>query len=214
MLIGVFDSGIGGEAIARKLRELIPGADVISVNDHEHVPYGTKSLNEIIGLTDAAIQPLLDQNCDVIIIACNTATTIAISYLRQTYPNKKFVGIEPMIKPAANLTHIGVIAVFATPQTLKSARYSELKNTWAKNITIIEPDCSTWASRIEKHASDEIDVRGAVESIIQQGADVVVLGCTHYHWIKQRFLDAIGDRAVIVLEPTDAIAHRVQEIMY
>lgn len=128
MLIGVFDSGIGGLSIATRLRELLPGADVQSVDDRAHMPYGTKTDQEIMSLTLAAIQPLLTLNCDSIVIACNTATTVAIKHLRDMYPDTRFIGIEPMVKPAAQLTNTGVIAVCATPGTLQSKRYNELKS--------------------------------------------------------------------------------------
>jgi glutamate racemase len=195
------------------LEELIPEAKVISVNDHKNVPYGTKSPSEIIRLTDAAIQPLLYQHCDAIVIACNTATTVAISHLRSTYPLFKFIGIEPMVKPAALQTKTGVIAVLATPQTLKSERYENLKNTWASKVQVIEPDCHDWAELIEQDKSNEIDVVSVVDALLKQNVDVIVLGCTHYHWLKQRFIDAIGSNPMAVLEPSDAIANRIKDIV-
>jgi glutamate racemase len=213
MLIGVFDSGIGGTAVAQKLIELIPEATVIAVNDHDNVPYGTKSPSEIIRLTDSAIQPLIHQHCDAIVIACNTATTVAISHLRSTYPLFKFIGIEPMVKPAALLTKTGVIAVLATPQTLKSDKYKKLKSTWAPTIQVIEPDCHNWAELIEQDKANEIDVARVVDSLRKQNVDVIVLGCTHYHWLKQRFIDALGTNSIVVLEPSDAIANRIKDIV-
>src|SRR5690606_15571961 len=101
MKLGVFDSGIGGETIAASLRIAFPKAEIEVVNDRKNVPYGSKSTEQIIILTDAAIQPLLTLSCDVIILACNSASAAAIETLRATYPEQKFIGLEPMIKPAA-----------------------------------------------------------------------------------------------------------------
>ncbi|MDB5176789.1 MAG: putative Glutamate racemase [Candidatus Saccharibacteria bacterium] len=211
--IGVFDSGIGGQAIANRLEELFPDIEVISVNDHNNVPYGSRNREEIIGLTKHAIQPLIEARCDAIVIACNTATTNAITDLRATYPDIHFVGIEPMIKPAAKLTATGVIAVLATPSTLTSSRYSELKHEWAESVRVLEPDCHDWASKIESDQSDTIDIKTIIDEILQQNGDVIVLGCTHYHWIKDRIQSLAGSN-VRVLEPSDAIALRLDQLLH
>lgn len=212
MRIGIFDSGIGGQAIAATLYNLIPSAEIISINDHNNMPYGNLRPNEIIKLTKNAIQPLINANCDAIIIACNTATTVAISPLRLTYPNINFIGIEPMVKPATMMSKTKSIAVCATLGTLNSDRYKYLKKTWAKDIEIIEPNCNDWARLIENNQSDEINIASIVKSLIQHNVDVIVLGCTHYHWIKQRIVDASGPN-VTVLEPSDAIAARIKSII-
>lgn len=210
--IGVFDSGIGGKAVAERLQFLFPTAEILFVNDHRHVPYGTKSPDDIRVLTDAAIQPLLAAQCDAIVIACNTATTNAIEYLRATYPDTHFVGLEPMVKPAAKLTQSHVIAVLATPMTLASDKYHALKQQWAADTTIIEPDCRDWATRIEEGNGDKIDVETTVASLLEQHVDVIVLGCTHYHWLKDRIQAAAGPD-VTVLEPSDAIGARLDSLL-
>lgn len=212
MRIGVFDSGIGGELVAATLRKLISYAEVITVSDHEHVPYGSRNPSEIIRLTKNAIKPLLDIDCNAIVIACNTATTVAISSLRKSYPNINFIGIEPMIKPAAKITTSNCIAVCATPGTLKSKKYQELKNTWAKNIKVIEPDCSKWAELIENGESSKININSVVESLLLEKVDVIVLGCTHFHWLKKRVVKVAGP-LVTVLEPSDAIASRTKSLI-
>ncbi len=106
MKIGVFDSGVGGEAIASALQNSFVDAEIIVVNDTKNIPYGDKAPAKIIALTDTAIQPLLNSNCDVIVIACNSATLAAIDVLRSTYPAQLFIGIEPMVKSAAQLTKL------------------------------------------------------------------------------------------------------------
>lgn len=212
MRIGIFDSGVGGKAVATKLAELLPDAEIISVDDHQHVPYGDRTSDDIIQLTKTAIQPLLDAVCDAIIITCNTATTVAITALRASYPSVNFIGIEPMVKPAAKATKSKVIAVLATPRTLQSDRYNELKQTWAKGVTVLEPDCTNWAKLIEDGDSRLIHVEATVASLLKQHVDVIILGCTHYHLIKERVIDAADDN-VTVLEPTDAIANRIKNLL-
>lgn len=212
MKLGVFDSGIGGEAVATALQKTFPEAEIITVNDHDNVPYGEKSKGAVIVLTEAAIQPLLRAQCDVIILACNTATALAIEQLRRDYPHQKFIGIEPMIKTAATMTKTGTIAVCATWATLGSERYAELIERFGKHLTILEPDCSQWAYWIEHNQLNHNHVKEIIEKVCSQGADVIVLGCTHYHWIKEDVIALAAGRA-IVLEPSEAIGRRIKQLL-
>lgn len=212
MKLGVFDSGIGGEAVAAALQETFPEAIISTVNDRAHVPYGDKAPEEVIRLTDVAIQPLIAARCDVIILACNTATALAIEWLRAHYPMQKFIGIEPMVKTAAALTKTGTVAVCATPATLNSARYAGLVQTFGSELAIIEPDCSQWALWIENNQLNRAHVEQIIDGACDQGADVIVLGCTHYHWIKDLITTLAAGRAVVI-EPSEAIGRRVQELL-
>lgn len=209
MKIGVFDSGLGGKYVADRLAEIFPQDDIRYVNDVNNLPYGDKTPEQLQQLTEAAIRPLLDANCDAIVIACNSATMNAIHYLRQTYPSFFFIGIEPMLKPAAQYSKTKTIAVCATPATLSSSSYANLKQKYVADYTVIEPDCATWAQIIENKKADTIDVDSLVASLVQQNCDVIVLGCTHYHYLKDRFQAAAPH--VTILEPTDAIARRIKD---
>jgi glutamate racemase len=210
--IGVFDSGIGGKSVAEKLERLFPDAEILFVNDSKHVPYGSHRPSQIAKLTEEAIQPLIEAKCDAIVIACNTATTNAIGELRKNHPDMHFVGIEPMVKPAAKLTKTHVIGVLATPATLHSHRYRQLKLQWAPRTTVIEPDCRQWADMIERGESERIDIQSTVNELLRWNADVIVLGCTHYHWLKERIERAAGPH-VKVLEPSDAIGARLDSLL-
>lgn len=212
MKLGIFDSGIGGAAIAQALAKTFPEAELISVNDAAHLPYGTKSQDEVIRLADAALQPLLSAACDVIVIACNTATAFAIEYLRATYPSQRFIGIEPMVKTAASLTTTNRIVVCATTATLSSKRYSNLKAKYAADISVFEPDCSDWAELIENNQLNRSHVESVIVSACNDGADVIVLGCTHYHWIKDLVVEIAAGRAQVI-EPSEAIGRRVKELL-
>ena len=212
MKIGVFDSGIGGKAIANSLAKDFSDAEILYVHDSEHVPYGGREAQEIIQLTETALQPILEANCDCIVIACNTATAAAIEYLRLKYPDETFIGLEPMVKPASELTHTGIIAICATPYTLKSERYQVLKSKYAPALTVLEPDCSNWAAMIEQDALDEQQIKHTVHQVLSQNADVIVLACTHYHWIKELILNEVQGRAE-VLDPSEAISRRVASLL-
>ena len=211
MKIGIFDSGIGGDAVAADLERHFPKASILSFSDRENLPYGSKTPNQIKQLVDQAIQPILSANCDVVVIACNTATTIALPGLRDKYPDQIFVGIEPMIKPASSLTTSNIICVCATPATLSSARYLQLKREFGMGKTFIEPDCQNWAEMIENNSVNEAIISKQINDVTVAGADIIVLGCTHYHWIKGLIEKIAGNRAKVI-EPTDYIAKRIIQV--
>jgi glutamate racemase len=212
MKLGVFDSGIGGEAVARSLQESFPDAEMVLADDRDHLPYGDRTQEDIARLTDAAIQPLLAARCDVIVIACNSATAAAIETLRARYPGQLFIGLEPMLKPAALQTKTGIIAVCATPATLSSDRYLSLKKTYTDQVRVLEPDCSEWARIIEDNDVNEAKIERTIETLCDEGADVIVLACTHYHWISEVIERTARGRAVVLL-PSEAIARRVSQLL-
>ena len=207
MKIGVFDSGLGGKFVADDLQTYFPEAQIIYVNDRAHLPYGRRSAPDIQKLTLAAIQPLIQVNCPIIVIACNSATTNAINKLRAAYPQVFFVGLEPMIKPASQATQTNIVAVCATPATLKSANYQQLVKLYGNGLNILQPDCSTWAELIEAGQDHKIDVESLAAELVAAGCDSLVLGCTHYHYLKPRFRAAAP--SLMIFEPTAAIAKRI-----
>lgn len=212
MKLGVFDSGIGGEAIAEALRVTFPDAEITTVNDKGHLPYGNRGRDDVINLTDTAIQPLLSLGCDVIILACNTATALAIDTLRERHPEQLFIGIEPMIKTASELTQTKTIGVCATPATLTSDRYRSLIDRYRPDLKIIEPDCSDWAPLIESNEISKAVIKNDIDEICNNGADIIVLGCTHYHWIKDLIIELADGRAQVI-EPSEAIGRRVKQLL-
>lgn len=212
MKLGVFDSGIGGRAVAAALHESFPEAELVVVNDHKNVPYGSKTPEEILYLTDAAIQPLLAARCDIIILACNSASAAAIEELRRRYLSQPFIGLEPMVKPAAALTKTGIIAVCATPATLASQRYHRLVKAYGESVRIIQPDCSEWATMIENNQVNRAQIEETINTCCEEGSDVIVLACTHYHWIKD-LIDEIADGRAMVIEPSEAIGRRVAHLL-
>jgi glutamate racemase len=202
--IGVFDSGVGGLSVVNAIKRELPGIEVVYKDDKKHVPYGTRSIGEIHGFIRPIFQLFIDEGCQIIVVACNTVTTNLISKLREEF-RVPMVGLEPMVKPAAERTRSGTIAVCATPRTLASQRYAWLKNEHASDVKVLEPDCSGWALMIENNRVEREKVANAIEEVIQAGADEIVLGCTHYHWIEKLIKELAAGRAEVIQPEKPAI---------
>jgi glutamate racemase len=145
------------------------------------------------------------------VVACNTVTTNLITKLREEF-DIPMVGMEPAVKPGAQLTKTGVIAVCATPRTLASHRYAHLKQEYAKDIRVLEPDCSDWAMMIENNRVEREKVAKTIEEVISKNADVIVLGCTHYHWIEQLINDISAGRAEVI-QPEKPVIEQLKKVL-
>lgn len=209
--IGVFDSGLGGLSVVNAIKEALPECEVIFVNDVDHLPYGSKTPDELETLARPHIDYLRDQGCDVIVVACNTLSTTVIPEMKAGY-SIPIVALVPMVKPACSITKSGKVAVFATPTTLSSKRYAELKDEFGKGIEFLEPYCGDWAKMIETDTLDKQKVHSAVEDVCGGGADVIVLGCTHFHWIEKIIVEKAAGRATII-QPEQAIVSRVKSLL-
>jgi glutamate racemase len=198
-------------SVARAIQKELPKLEVIFKNDEQHVPYGTRSVEELYGFTKPILQSLADEGCKVIVVACNTVTTNFINRLRDELP-VPLVGMEPMVKPAAAATKTGVIAVCATPLTLSSARYRWLKQQYAKGVQVLEPDCSNWSYMIENNRIDREKVAKIVDDSCRVGADQIVLGCTHYHWIEQ-LIKELADRRANVIQPEVPVIAQLKRVL-
>lgn len=203
MKIGVFDSGVGGENVAEAVKNALPDAEVVFKNDRSHLPYGDKTPEQIFEFMTPIMNQFEVEGVDAIVVACNTASTNVLAELKQLV-SVPVIGFVPMIKPAAQMTKTGKIIVCATPGTLTSKRYAELKQQFARDIQVLEPDCSKWASYIEANEFNRDKVDNVIELAQQEGVDVVVLGCTHYHWIYA-LLDDLSGPNITVIQPTDAV---------
>lgn len=209
MKIGVFDSGYGGRVVAKRLQLRLPEHEFLVVDDTAHMPYGNRQRDEIRILTDRAIQPLLT-SCPLIVVACNTATAHAIDWLRHKYPETIFVGYEPMLKPARELTKSRHITMCATAATVASERYVRLANKYASDMMIDTPNTSDWAKNIENGRPDAIDL-SKIEHSIASGSDVIVLACTHYLALENDI--RIRWPQAHVIEPTPAVAERIMQLI-
>lgn len=209
--IGVFDSGVGGLSLANAIKKEVPHAHIILKEDKKHMPYGARDIEEIYGFIRPIFQLFVAEGCEVIVVACNTVTTNLIERLRAEF-SLPMVGMEPMVKPAAEHTNSGVIAVCATPRTLSSDRYKWLKQEYAKNIKVLEPDCSGWALMVETHSVDREKVADIIEKVISKGADQIVLGCTHYHWIEDIIKTFASGRARVI-QPEVAVIAQLKKVL-
>lgn len=212
MKIGVFDSGIGGLSVANAIQAAMSELEVVFRHDTpQHFPYATKTPDELYSFVVPVLDSLVAEGCQVIVVACNTVTTTLIGRLRTNYA-VPLIGTEPMVRPAAKQTKSGTVIVCATPTTLASERYAELKTAYASDVTVIEPDCADWSALIERNAMTEGRIRDCIEPGIAAGADVIVLGCTHYHWIEDEIRELAGS-AVTVLQPESAIIEQLKRVL-
>jgi glutamate racemase len=209
--IGVFDSGVGGASVVNAIKDALPNLDVVLAEDKKNLPYGNKSPEQLYNLVLPILNTLSNSGCDVIVIACNTVSTTLMERLKQVI-HTPLIGVEPMVKEASFLTKTGIITVCATPTTLGSGRYSELKKQFASNNILLEPDCSQWAYLIETDQIDRFIIRGIIKDVIEQNSDVIVLGCTHYHWIEKDIKEIVGDKA-IVLQPESEIVEQLKRVI-
>lgn len=213
--IGVFDSGVGGLSVLRAIRELLPHEDVIYVADQAFAPYGKRTKAEIIQRADAISKWLLSQNCKLIVVACNTATTNAISNLRQTY-DVPFVGIEPAIKPAALGSKTGVVGVLATEGTLSSELFQSTTQDHAKEIEVITQVGHGLVELVEEGNAEsihaEMQLRRDLAPMLNHPIDHLVLGCTHYPFLRKT-LKKILPKNVTIVDCGEAVAKQTKRLM-
>lgn len=207
MHIGIFDSGRGGRFVAAKLKRLLPQHTYTVIDDRSNAPYGERGHIEIRELTFRAIEPLL--TCDIVVLACNTATAAALDELRRRYPSVSFVGFEPMIKPAASASRNHHITLLCTAATAKSPRTKQLIDLHANNITIDIANTFGWATAVDASDTDSINL-DEVAASINAGSDTIIIGCTHYIALMPRLADQFP--GVTILEPTEAIARRITQL--
>ena len=213
--IGVFDSGIGGISIWKEIISLLPNENTIYLADSKNAPYGQKSKENIIALSIKNTEYLIDKGCKIIVVACNTATTNAISYLRANY-DVPFIGIEPAIKPAALKTKTKHIGILATKGTLNSELFSKTSNKFLDDVNIIEQIGEGLVSLIEsgKINSKEMDVllKKHINNLLKKNIDYLVLGCSHYPFLIPQIKNIIKDK-VKIIDSGEAVAKQTKTIL-
>lgn len=209
--IGVFDSGVGALSVINAIKSELPDLEIVYKDDKAHVPYGSRSIEEIHGFVKPIFQEFIEEGCRVIVVACNTVTTNLIKQLRAEFA-VPMIGMEPAVKPAAEMTKTKVIAVCATPRTLSSERYQWLKDEYAKGIRVLEPDCSDWAIMIENNRVEREKIAKRIEEAIAQRADVIVLGCTHYHWIEDLIKEISAGKATVI-QPEQPVISQLRRVL-
>lgn len=214
-MIGIFDSGEGGLSVYREIFKLLPAEKYIYYSDNAHCPYGNKSADYIKDRTREISSYLIAQGCEVIVVACNTATAAAIETLRSSF-KVPFVGMEPAVKPAAAATRCGVIGVLATACTLKTSKYLCTKEKFSEGIKVVEKEGTGLVELVESGCLEgpaaEAIVFKNVKPIIDEGADVIVLGCTHYPFLRST-IQKIAGEDVLLIDPAPAAAKHLLALM-
>jgi glutamate racemase len=210
--IGVFDSGVGGLSVLREIRGVLPNEHLLYVADSGAAPYGDRSSQFILSRARSITQFLIAAGVKSIVVACNTASAVAIQPLREQFPTV-LIAIEPAVKPAIQCTRSRVIGVLATRQTLASASYSRLTSRYGKNTRILSLACPEFVDIVENGEintpSARACVRHYIAPLLAQGADTLVLGCTHFPFLRAA-IGAVAGPSVAIIDPAAAVARQLQ----
>lgn len=213
--VGVFDSGVGGLSVLQHLQHRLPSEDFLYYADSGHCPYGGKSQEQIRQRACEITEDLIGQGAKLIVVACNTATIAAVEHLRATYP-VPFIGMEPAIKPAAALTRSGVIGVLATGAALGGQKFHRLMERHARDVRVVTQPCPGLVEHVERGDVDSTELMDSLRSYMKPlrmaGADVLVLGCTHYPFLRTAIGRIAGDE-VALLDTGDAVARQTARVL-
>ena len=207
--VGVYDSGLGGLTVWREIRRQLPEESLVYLGDGKNCPYGARPADEICRLADEAVGRLVGAGCKMVVVACNTATAAAIDFLRRKYRQMPIVGMEPAVKPACLNTRSGVVGVLATARSLDGDLFRRTAARYGENIRVLTAVGEGFVELVEedREQSPEAEeaVRRVLEPMIREGADQIVLGCTHYPFLLPVFRQVIGERGLAVVDPSPAV---------
>ena len=213
--IGIFDSGLGGLCILNTVRKHLPFESFIYFADSANCPYGSKTAEEVLSLSQKTIEFLLECDCKLIVIACNTITAVAIELFRSKYP-VPFIGMEPAIKPATLQSTTGRIGVLATENTFNGNLFKRTFEQYAKGLDVCVVPGHGLVELVERGAMNSEKARLLLEKylapMLEKGVDTLVLGCTHYPFLKDMIASITKNRMVII-DPSDAVAAQTQRIL-
>ena len=213
--IGVFDSGVGGISVLQEIRKLLPDENLIYYADSGHCPYGGKPQAEIQARASAITDFLLGRGVKLVVVACNTATIAAVEHLRASYP-VPFVGMEPAVKPAAAVSKSGVVGVLATGAALAGEKFHRLVAAHAREVRVITQPCPGLVEQVEQGDLGSERTRALVLKytgpLLKQNADVLVLGCTHYPFLRSLIQDVVG-ADVTLLDSAAAVARQTRRVL-
>jgi len=214
--VGVFDSGVGGLSVMRALIARLPSQDFIYVADSANCPYGTRETGDILAFSKGISRYLISRGARLIVVACNTASAVALADLRRSFPQTAFVGIVPAVKPAAQQTRTGVVGVLATPTTLNGQLYKDVVDHYALGVRVVSQPCRGLVEQVEAGDLDSPVtlrlLRECIEPLVAAGADTLVLGCTHYPFLIPALRLVIG-KDMLLLEPSEAIARQTEVLL-
>ena len=215
--IGVFDSGVGGLTVARAIIDQLPRESLLYVGDCGHIPYGEKTPEFIRQRCVVMADFFQRQGAKAFVLACNTATVAGVADVRQRYANWPIVGMEPAVKPAAAATRSGVVGVLATTGTLQSAKFAALLDRFASDVRVITQPCPGLVELIETgdlHSEALVTLlRGYVEPLLAAGCDTIILGCTHYPFLKP-LLSQMLPPSICLIDTGAAVARQLQRLLH
>ncbi len=214
--IGVFDSGVGGLSILRAVREQMPEESILYFGDQGHIPYGPRPLGQVRDFSEGITRFLLERRAKLVVVACNAASAAALTYLRQTFPQVDFVGMEPAIKPAAEHTETGVVGVLATPVTFQGALFASVVERFANGVELLKDTVPGLVQQIEAGDLDGPETRRILEQalhpMLERNIDTVVLGCTHFPFVIDLIENIVGP-SVRVIDPAPAVARQAGRLL-
>ena len=201
LAIGVFDSGVGGISVLQHIHTLLPYEDLIYVADSKYAPYGSKTPEEIAERCFALADFLIAKQVKALVVACNTATAAAIDAMREHY-TLPIIGMEPAVKPAAEASKNGIVGVLATVGTLKSAQFAALLESYGRNVKVVTQACVGLVECVERgelHAENtKVLIQQYCAPLLAEGADTIVLGCTHYPFVKSMIREVVGEKVTLI----------------
>lgn len=211
--IGVYDSGFGGLSVWRELRRMLPNESLIYLGDGKNCPYGGRGRSEIEAFAIEAVERLVKEGVKMVVVGCNTATTAAVKRLRELWPDMPIVGLEPAVKPACLTTRTRRIAVLATEHSLKSDMFLATARRYAEDVEVVKVVGEGFVELVENdmEGSPEAEqmVRRAVEPLLECGVDKIVLGCTHYPFLRAEIERVLRGHDIEIIDSGEAVARRV-----
>jgi glutamate racemase len=214
--IGVFDSGVGGLSVWREIARQLPHEDILYLADQAHVPYGFRSLQEVRGFSEGVTCFLLEQGAKIIVVACNAASAAALHHLRETFPDTPIVGMEPALKPAVERTKTGVVGVLATQATFQGELFASLMERYSRDVRVVTQVGVGLVEAVEAGAWDlcetESLLRECLTPLVAAGADQLVLGCTHYPFLRPA-IERILEDSMAVIDPAPAVARQTARVL-
>lgn len=215
--IGVYDSGFGGLSVWRELYRALPDESLIYLGDGKNCPYGSLPEERIREYAEQSVGELVERGCKLIVVACNTATAAAITHLRERFSQIPIVGLEPAVKPACQMTKSRKVAVVATERSLGSEKFRRAVERYGEGVEVIKAVGEGFVEAVESDQEQSPATRQKVEAVIEplikNGVDVIVLGCTHYPFLKSVIRNVVGERGVQIIDSGEAVEKRVESLL-
>jgi glutamate racemase len=215
--IGVYDSGFGGLSVWRELYRALPDESLIYLGDGKNCPYGSLPEERIREYAEQSVGELVERGCKLVVVACNTATAAAITHLRERFSQIPIVGLEPAVKPACQMTKSRKVAVVATERSLGSEKFHSAVERYGEGVEVIKAVGEGFVEAVESDQEQSPATRQKVEAVIEplikSGVDVIVLGCTHYPFLKSVIRNVVGERGVQIIDSGEAVEKRVESLL-